>query len=65
MIPVGMMMASEVPTATCWTTSESNPIHSSAVLKAGTITAPPPMPSKPAATPETTPVASIASTNGQ
>src|SRR5690606_5499536 len=49
---------SEVPTATCCVTSASKPSHRSAAESAGTMIAPPPMPSRPAATPETTPVIS-------
>ncbi len=64
MIPVGMMMASEVPTATCCTTSPSKPSQPSAIASAGTMIAPPPIPSNPAAMPERTPVTSSPATKG-
>ncbi|MNR15483.1 hypothetical protein D3C85_1320200 [compost metagenome] len=56
---VGMIVASEVATATCIRTEESTPIHVSTRSSTGTMTMPPPTPSSPARRPPTAPVSSI------
>ncbi|MNT94288.1 hypothetical protein D3C72_2359360 [compost metagenome] len=56
---VGMIVASEVATATCIRTEGSTPIDVSTRSSTGTMTMPPPTPSMPAITPPTAPVSSI------
>ena len=60
MIDVGMMVANEVPTATCMRTDSSMPSSVNRWYSTGTMTMPPPTPSRPARMPATTPVASSA-----
>ena len=57
---VGMMVASEVATAMCMRIAGSMPANPSAASSTGTMTMPPPMPNRPASTPATQPVRSIA-----
>src|SRR5262249_11048881 len=60
---VGTMMASEVPTQSCMRTSSGTPRMRKTSNSTGTMTAPPPMPNRPASTPVTTPLANIPSTS--
>jgi len=51
-----MIVARDVATAMCIRTEASTPTMARAASSAGTMTMPPPMPSKPARTPATAPV---------
>src|SRR3974390_866641 len=52
---VGTMIASEVPTQSCMRTSSGTPSTRKPSNSTGTMTAPPPMPNRPAISPVTTP----------
>ena len=60
---VGTMMASEVPTQSCMRTSSGTPRMRNTSYSTGTMTAPPPMPNRPASSPVTTPLARMPSTS--
>ena len=55
-----MMVASEVATATFICTASGMPKSGKTLKSSGTITMPPPTPSRPASVPETKPVAAMA-----
>ena len=62
-IEVITIVASEVPTARCMTTDSSMPSLRNSQTSTGTITRPPPTPSRPAMTPATRPVSRYAASS--
>src|SRR6187397_311602 len=65
LIDVGMMAASEVATATCMRYSSGTPAKRSENSSTGTVTMPPPTPSRPAANPAMTPDAARMAKSGR
>src|SRR5699024_4455845 len=62
-VAVTTIVDSDVPTAKCMLTALSTPISVNSVYKTGTMTMPPPTPSKPASIPVKTPAPTIAPPN--